>query len=34
MKCTWFKWFCCAVLLVAILGCIHWATAALRRTAA
>jgi hypothetical protein len=32
MKSTWFKLFFCGVLLVAVLSCIHWAAAAVRRS--
>ena len=32
MKSTWFRLFFYAVLLVAILGCIRWAAAAVRRS--
>jgi hypothetical protein len=34
MKSTWFKLFFCAVLLVAIMGCIRWAAAAIRHSQA
>jgi hypothetical protein len=32
MKSTWFKFFFCGVLLVAMLGCIRWAAAAAQRS--
>jgi hypothetical protein len=32
MKSTWFKLFFHAVLVVAIMGCVRWAAAAVRRS--
>jgi hypothetical protein len=32
MKSTWFKLFFCGVLLIAVLGCVRWAVATVRRS--